>query len=192
MRLWAHRRVCYWRRMWLRADWTFLAWIDWIVQYDPPNDVRDYVHRVGRTNRGRTEKNGKALLFMIAQEKAYLAELAKYNIEIKQFECPSRNKLANIQAQLEKITGSVYHLHVLAHKAYHAYVRKYGMRSGAMCCSSISATSQRALRWRRRPKCRCRGESRTSTRVSHSDCPPTHGRNTRRGTISKSNDPSRY
>ena len=57
--------------------------IDWIVQYDPANDVRDYVHRVGRTNRGLNEKNGKALLFLIPQENKYLKVLNKYNIKVK-------------------------------------------------------------------------------------------------------------
>ena len=26
--------------------------VDWIVQYDPPDDPKEYIHRVGRTARG--------------------------------------------------------------------------------------------------------------------------------------------
>lgn len=26
--------------------------VDWIVQYDPPDDTKEYIHRVGRTCRG--------------------------------------------------------------------------------------------------------------------------------------------
>ena len=26
--------------------------VDWIVQFDPPDDPREYIHRVGRTARG--------------------------------------------------------------------------------------------------------------------------------------------
>ena len=103
--------------------------IDWIIQYDPPNDVKNYIHRVGRTNRGVKEKNGKALLFLVPQEVKYLNVLSKYNISVKQYECPSKKKIANIQSQLEKITSSVYHLHVLAHQAYQAYIREYGLRN---------------------------------------------------------------
>jgi hypothetical protein len=27
--------------------------VDWIIQYDPPDDPREYIHRVGRTARGQ-------------------------------------------------------------------------------------------------------------------------------------------
>ena len=33
--------------------------VDWIVQYDPPDDPRDYIHRVGRT--ARAERAGNAI-----------------------------------------------------------------------------------------------------------------------------------
>ena len=26
--------------------------VDWIMQYDPPDDPKEYIHRVGRTARG--------------------------------------------------------------------------------------------------------------------------------------------
>ena len=34
--------------------------VNWIVQFDPPDDPREYVHRVGRTARGET---GTCLLY---------------------------------------------------------------------------------------------------------------------------------
>jgi ATP-dependent RNA helicase DDX18/HAS1 len=38
--------------------------VDWIVQYDPPDDTKEYIHRVGRTCRGYQSK-GRALLFLL-------------------------------------------------------------------------------------------------------------------------------
>ena len=41
--------------------------VDWIVQYDPPDDPKEYIHRVGRTARG-TNSQGRALLFLLPEE----------------------------------------------------------------------------------------------------------------------------
>lgn len=48
--------------------------VDWIVQYDPPDDPKEYIHRVGRTARGRDGK-GRALLLLLPQEVAFLRYL---------------------------------------------------------------------------------------------------------------------
>ena len=29
-----------------------IPYVDWIVQYDPPDEPKEYIHRVGRTARG--------------------------------------------------------------------------------------------------------------------------------------------
>lgn len=70
--------------------------------------------------------------FLIPEENKYLKVLNKYNVKVKDYECPSKKKIANIQSQLEKITNSVYHLHVLAHQAYQAYIREYGLRNSSI------------------------------------------------------------
>eukprot|EP00208_Stichococcus_sp_RCC1054_P007841 CAMPEP_0206152396 /NCGR_PEP_ID=MMETSP1473-20131121/39306_1 /ASSEMBLY_ACC=CAM_ASM_001109 /TAXON_ID=1461547 /ORGANISM="Stichococcus sp, Strain RCC1054" /LENGTH=510 /DNA_ID=CAMNT_0053549955 /DNA_START=156 /DNA_END=1685 /DNA_ORIENTATION=- len=38
--------------------------VDWIIQYDPPDDPKEYIHRVGRTARGKGGK-GRALLLLL-------------------------------------------------------------------------------------------------------------------------------
>ncbi|XP_042962574.1 DEAD-box ATP-dependent RNA helicase 27-like, partial [Carya illinoinensis] len=48
--------------------------VDWIVQYDPPDEPKEYIHRVGRTARGEVAK-GNALLFLIPEELQFLCYL---------------------------------------------------------------------------------------------------------------------
>lgn len=48
--------------------------VDWIVQYDPPQDPNVFVHRVGRT--ARMGRSGNALVFLLPKEDAY-AEFLK-------------------------------------------------------------------------------------------------------------------
>ena len=48
--------------------------VDWIIQYDPPDDPKEYIHRVGRAVRGK-EGRGKALLMLLPQELGFLKYL---------------------------------------------------------------------------------------------------------------------
>ena len=50
------------------------AAVDWIIQFDPPDDPREYIHRVGRTARGRSGK-GRALLMLLPEELGFLTFL---------------------------------------------------------------------------------------------------------------------
>lgn len=52
--------------------------VDWILQYDPPCDTADYVHRVGRT--ARKGLVGAALLFLLPTEVMYLTLLASHSL----------------------------------------------------------------------------------------------------------------
>lgn len=47
-----------------------LSGVDWTVQYDPPCEVADYAHRVGRA--ARAGKAGHSLLFLLPSEKQFL------------------------------------------------------------------------------------------------------------------------
>lgn len=52
--------------------------VDWIVQYDPPSETAEYVHRVGRT--ARKGQQGHALLFLLPSEKGYLDKLQAHGL----------------------------------------------------------------------------------------------------------------
>ena len=97
--------------------------VDWIVQYDPPLDPKEYIHRVGRTARG-VAMRGKALLFLMPQERPFLNYLREARVPIHEYVFP-QNKLANVQSQLENLIESNYYLHTSARDAYKGYVLAY-------------------------------------------------------------------
>lgn len=97
--------------------------VDWIVQYDPPDDVKEYIHRVGRTCRG-ADAIGKALLFLLPSEVDYLKHLKAAKVELHEYEFPE-SKLANIQPQFEKLVQNNYFLNSAAKEAYRSYLHAY-------------------------------------------------------------------
>jgi ATP-dependent RNA helicase DDX18/HAS1 len=82
--------------------------VDWILQVDPPDDPRDYIHRVGRTARGSNAK-GRSLIFLQPSEAGFLKHLREARVPLVEFELPEK-KLMNIQSQLEKLIASNYYL----------------------------------------------------------------------------------
>ncbi len=71
--------------------------VDWIVQFDPPDDPRDYIHRVGRT--ARAGKVGKSLLFLLESELGFLRFLKEAKIPLNEFTFPA-DRIANVQSQV--------------------------------------------------------------------------------------------
>ncbi|KAI7685979.1 putative ATP-dependent RNA helicase pitchoune [Sarcoptes scabiei] len=101
--------------------------IDWIVQYDPPDDPKEYIHRVGRTARG-LEGKGNALLFLNPEEMGFLQFLREYNIPVSEFTF-SWNKVLNIQSDIEKLVSRNYFLNSSATEAFKSYTRSYASHS---------------------------------------------------------------
>ncbi|EPE09292.1 atp-dependent rna helicase has1 [Ophiostoma piceae UAMH 11346] len=101
--------------------------VDWIVQFDPPDDGRSYVHRVGRTARG-TKGRGKSLLFLLPSEAGFLAYLREARVPVVEYDFPA-NKVRNVQAQLEKLLAQNYYLHQSAKDGFRAYLHAYASHS---------------------------------------------------------------
>ncbi|CAB0020642.1 unnamed protein product [Nesidiocoris tenuis] len=97
--------------------------VDWIVQFDPPDDPKEYIHRVGRTARGDGGR-GHALLILRPEELGFLRYLKQAKVPLNEFEF-SWNKVTDIQAQLEKLVKTNYALHMSAKEAFKSYVRAY-------------------------------------------------------------------
>lgn len=105
--------------------------VDWIVQYDPPDEPKEYIHRVGRTARGAGGV-GKALLFLTPDELGFLRYLRKAGVPVSEYSFPT-NRLANIQSQLERVIEKNYHLHRSSRDAYRSYIHAYAAHSHKDC-----------------------------------------------------------
>ena len=101
--------------------------VDWIIQFDPPDDPKEYIHRVGRTARGATG-SGRALLFLTPEETGFLRYLKAANVSLNEYEFPT-NKVANVQSQLQRLIEKNYYLNRAARDAYRSYLLAYASHS---------------------------------------------------------------
>lgn len=128
--------------------------VDWIVQFDPPHEVREYVHRVGRT--ARSGAGGRSLLFVTPSEVAYVNLLATNGLTLQRLATntvlnglildengedvagktktslsgKARRKaivmsMAGVQAKIEGVIERDDDLRVLAARAYRSHTRAY-------------------------------------------------------------------
>lgn len=96
--------------------------VDWIIQFDPPDDPRDYIHRVGRT--ARAGGQGKSLLFLLPSELGFLRYLKHAKVPLNEYQFPA-NKISNVQNQLEKLIDKNYYLNQSAKDGYRSYLQAY-------------------------------------------------------------------
>ncbi|KAK3825468.1 MAG: ATP-dependent RNA helicase HAS1 [Benniella sp.] len=96
--------------------------VDWIIQFDPPDDPRDYIHRVGRTARAGT--TGKSLLFLLPSEVGFLRYLKHAKVPLNEYQFPT-SKIANVQSQLEKLVEKNYYLNKSARDGFRSYLQSY-------------------------------------------------------------------
>lgn len=65
--------------------------IDWIVQYDAPQNPNAFVHRIGRT--ARMDRSGDSLLFLSPNETSYVEFLGSRKVPIKEMKIGKEEKL---------------------------------------------------------------------------------------------------
>ena len=122
--------------------------VDWIIQYDPPEQIDDYIHRAGRT--ARMGRQGNATIFVTLSEKEYLKVLKDigiicqplplnalfqslhtnsttttikhHNRTISHYQVKAGELLKN---QLIRLVSTHTKLQELAANAFHAYIRAY-------------------------------------------------------------------
>ena len=101
--------------------------VDWIIQFDPPDEPKEYIHRVGRTARG-VDGKGKALLFLLPSELGFLRHLKAAKVPLNEYEFPEK-KVARVQPHLEKLISTNYALNRSAKDAYRSYIQAYASHS---------------------------------------------------------------
>eukprot|EP00003_Mantamonas_plastica_P012836 TRINITY_DN227_c0_g1_i12.p2 TRINITY_DN227_c0_g1~~TRINITY_DN227_c0_g1_i12.p2 ORF type:complete len:667 (-),score=241.72 TRINITY_DN227_c0_g1_i12:3884-5839(-) len=101
--------------------------VSYIIQFDPPDDPKEYIHRVGRTARAGAE--GKALLFLLPSELGFLRYLKKARVPLNEYTFPMKKISTALQGQLEKLVGKNYYLHRSARDGYRSYLQSYASHS---------------------------------------------------------------
>jgi len=74
-----------------------ISGVEWVVNYDFPNDVENYIHRIGRT--GRANKKGSSITYMTVDDARFARKLVAILKEANQ-EVPA--ELVDLQKQEHK------------------------------------------------------------------------------------------
>lgn len=95
--------------------------VDWVVQFDAPEDAETYIHRVGRT--ARYQRAGRAVLFLDpSEEEGMLKRLVQKKIPIEKLNVRQK-KQQSIQNQLQNMCFQDPELKYLGQKAFVTYAR---------------------------------------------------------------------
>lgn len=108
--------------------------VDWIIQFNPAREIREYVHRVGRTC--RMGNKGDAVIFLEPQEMSYVDLLYKNNLIIETLNIHSVFKLVNknadiVESEANNLYGTIRKqvsdetIHKLALSAFNATIKAY-------------------------------------------------------------------
>ena len=96
--------------------------VDWVVQYDPPESIKEYIHRVGRA--ARAGASGKALILLHSNEKMFLSHLRKSKVPINEVSFPE-HKLLSIEKVMETMLLENRKLQKLAKEALKSFLMGY-------------------------------------------------------------------
>ena len=94
--------------------------VDWIVQYDPPQDPNFFVHRVGRT--ARAGRSGCALTFLCPNEDTYVSFLSIRKIPIQEMKF---DEVPSILPALKELVMTDRDFLERGTRAFIAYMRSY-------------------------------------------------------------------
>uniref|UniRef100_A0A3P9KA98 ATP-dependent RNA helicase n=1 Tax=Oryzias latipes TaxID=8090 RepID=A0A3P9KA98_ORYLA len=95
--------------------------VNWVLQFDCPEDADTYIHRVGRT--ARYKEGGEALLLLLpSEEEAMVAQLQEKKVPINQIQV-NPEKLQSIQQKLEAFLAQEKEQKERAQRCFVSYLR---------------------------------------------------------------------
>ncbi|CAG0887160.1 unnamed protein product [Cyprideis torosa] len=95
--------------------------VDWVLQMDCPEDVNEYIHRVGRT--ARSNRRGNSLLILTESEKKFVDCLRSRKIPIKERQMNEATMLRIAGGKLQSLLAADPELKDRARRAFVAYVK---------------------------------------------------------------------
>ena len=98
--------------------------VDWVIQYEPPEDPSEYILRVARISCD-SDRVGRSLLFLNCGEKSgFLKYYSSASIPVSEFEIPV-DRLADVQSHIEHHVNENEKLLRYARDAYGSYLIAY-------------------------------------------------------------------
>ena len=97
--------------------------VDWIVQFDPPQDSNQYIHRIGRT--ARAGNQGQSMIFLQEQEDSYVKFLEKRKVDIRSINIEPSLEVKNIREFVYKQMKLDRDLIDKSQNAFVSFIRYY-------------------------------------------------------------------
>ncbi|NWV07205.1 DDX10 helicase, partial [Ptilonorhynchus violaceus] len=95
--------------------------VNWVIQFDCPEDASTYIHRVGRT--ARYKEGGEALLVLLpSEEKGMVEQLAQRKVPISEIKI-NPEKLTDIQKKMQAFLAQDQELKEKAQRCFVSYLR---------------------------------------------------------------------
>ncbi|KAH0615235.1 uncharacterized protein H6S33_000871 [Morchella sextelata] len=91
--------------------------VDWIVQYDPPENPTRYISRIGTST-------AKSVIFLQPTEAGFIDYLKDAGVTPEEFDFSNR-QLAAVQLNLRKLVAKNYAIHCEAKDAFRSYLKNY-------------------------------------------------------------------
>lgn len=97
--------------------------VDWIIQFSPPFDSKEYIHRIGRTSRG-IKNQGSSVIFIYPFEIGYLKYLENKQVKLFEYKMDMSN-FKVFQSKINKLIVKYPFLNKIAKDAFFSYLKSY-------------------------------------------------------------------